>query len=293
LIIDHLFIKLSPWEYVLKIKKKLTQISILTIITLMSVTASRSFPSLASGQTSPCDNVTITGSSNKAIPVILIHGYGEDSGIWSQWERLLEHDGIPFCTVSFHQSDDRCGSAVDHAKELAQVVQQIKIMTGQNQVNMVGHSKGGLDARVYLANSRITDVANLIMMGTPNAGGPLASQRDPCYPAVLDFIDHAPATRAPKNPHTNYYTIAGDWSPPPPPPFEFPQPIMANCPPSFLLFIEEGGFYELQKHNDGIVPASSVESIPNSTSLGHTPDCHTNLFSSKEYALAKPVLEKR
>jgi uncharacterized alpha/beta hydrolase family protein len=79
--IDHLFIKLSPWEYVLKIKKKLTQISILTIITLMSVTASRSFPSLASGQTSPCDNVTITGSSNKALPVILIHGYGEDSGI--------------------------------------------------------------------------------------------------------------------------------------------------------------------------------------------------------------------
>ena len=73
----------------------------------------------------------------------------------------------------------------------------------------------------------------------------------------------------------------------------FPQPIMANCPPSPILSLLEGGFYELPKHNDGFVPVSSVESIPNSTSLGHTPDCHTNLFSSKEYALAKHVLEVR
>jgi hypothetical protein len=41
---------------------------------------------------------------------------------------------------------------------------------------MVGHSKGGLDARVYLAKSGTYDVANLIMIGTPNGGNPLANE---------------------------------------------------------------------------------------------------------------------
>ena len=62
----------------------------------------------------------------------------------------------------------------DHAKELAQIVQEVKSMTGENKVNIIGHSKGGLDARVYLAKTNTNDVANLIMIGTPNAGGQLA-----------------------------------------------------------------------------------------------------------------------
>jgi pimeloyl-ACP methyl ester carboxylesterase len=57
----------------------------------------------ANGQTSICDNGTITPPSNNVLPVILIHGYNEDSGIWSQWAKSLDHDRIPFCIVSFHQ----------------------------------------------------------------------------------------------------------------------------------------------------------------------------------------------
>jgi triacylglycerol lipase len=94
-------------------------------------------------------------------------------------------------------------------------------MTGQKQVNIVGYSKGGLDARVYLADNIGThDVANLIMIGTPNAGAPLTSPNDPCTPAALDFIDHAAATKAPPNPHIRYYTIASDWNP----------TLSSNCP---------------------------------------------------------------
>ena len=50
-------------------------------------------------------------------------------------------------------------------KELAQIVQQIKSITGQNKVNIAVHSKGGLDARVYLADTNTQDVANLVMIG--------------------------------------------------------------------------------------------------------------------------------
>ncbi len=102
---------------------------------------------------------------------------------------------------------DPCGSAIDHAKELGDIVAQVKNMTGQKQVNIVGYSKGGLDA-------------NLIMIGTPNAGAPLTSPKDSCRPAVLDLIDHAAATKALPNPR--YYTIAGDWNP----------ALSSNCPSS-------------------------------------------------------------
>jgi triacylglycerol lipase len=89
---------------------------------------------------------------------------------------MLRRDHIPFCTVSFQQSDDECGLAIDHSRELNQIVQQVRSLTGQNQVNIVDHSKGGLDARVYLDQSHTHNIANLIMIGTPNRGDPLANE---------------------------------------------------------------------------------------------------------------------
>jgi pimeloyl-ACP methyl ester carboxylesterase len=218
------------------------------------------------------------------LPVILIHGYDEDSSVWSEWQSLLQKDGIQFYAVTFNQSDDRCGSSANHAKELEQIVKNVEASTGQNQVNMVAHSKGGLDARVFLSNSSITDVANLIMIGTPNGGGPLASPFDPCSPAVYDFIDDAPATMAPRNLHTQYHTIAGIWNP------SLPQ----NCPQPGWQQFEVNGYFTLSslgyQLNDGFVPVSSVQSQPYFHSLGNTTDCHRNLFTNQEYVLAAPIL---
>ena len=71
---------------------------------------------------------------------------------------------------------DECGSALDHSNDLSQIVQDVKSWRLNDQVNMVSHSKGGLDARVYLDKSGTHDVANLIMIGTPNGGNPLANE---------------------------------------------------------------------------------------------------------------------
>jgi triacylglycerol esterase/lipase EstA (alpha/beta hydrolase family) len=38
-----------------------------------------------------------------------------------------------------------CGSADSHSNELIQMVQKVKDWTQHNQVNIVAHSKGGLD----------------------------------------------------------------------------------------------------------------------------------------------------
>ena len=71
--------------------------------------------------------------------------------------------------------DDRCGLTEEHAMELKNIVDKILSETHSEKVNIVAHSKGGLDARWYIANSNPDKVANLIMIGTPNAGSPAAS----------------------------------------------------------------------------------------------------------------------
>src|SRR5215204_5042812 len=219
-------------------------------------------------------------SNNSTLPVLLIHGYMADASVWNKWVELLKKDGIDAYPITFKQSDDKCGSAAEHAKELSKIIGQIKEETGQNKVNIVGHSKGGLDARVYLANNT-KDVANLIMIGTPNAGSPLAQTSEICTPAVYDLRPGAAATEVKMNPNTKYYTIAGDWN-----------PDSGNCQLTPVIPMEQSGFSNLPKPNDGMVPLSSVESQDYFINLGHSKSCHTNLMSDYEYGLAKNVINQ-
>ena len=263
-----------------------TTIVVIALIAIIMVFSSNSsgdghfftFSHITYGQSSA--NTTTTGntSNNSPLPVLLIHGYMEDAIVWNKWIDLLKKDGISAYPITFKQSDDKCGSAADHAKELSNIIGQIKGETGQNKVNIVGHSKGGLDARVYLANNT-KDVANLIMIGTPNAGSPLAQTSEICTPAVYDLRPGAAATEVKMNPNTKYYTIAGDWN-----------PDSGNCQLTPVIPMEQSGFSNLPKPNDGIVPLSSVESQDYFINLGHSKSCHSNLMSEFEYGLAKGVI---
>jgi pimeloyl-ACP methyl ester carboxylesterase len=262
------------------------KISVVIMTLVVIVINGESFFPSANAQETMCDNL----DSNVALPVLLIHGWDEGSGgdipiHFDEWERQLHHERIPFCTVSFQQSSDACGRAADHARELDQIIQNIKNSTGQNQVNIVGYSKGGLDARVYLANSNSQDVANLIMIGTPNAGSPVAETTNLCWPAIEDIRPEAPATMAARNQHTNYYTIAGDWDP-------------TKLCSSYYNDLSGYNFliFSYGLRNDGIVPINSVESEPSFelepyfTNLRHTSHCHQDLLSDEEYQLALPIL---
>jgi hypothetical protein len=257
-------------------------IAIMTFVVIV-INGESFFPS-ANAQGTMCDNL----DSNIALPVLLIHGWNEGLGgdipiHFDEWERQLDQESIPFCTVSFQQSNDACGSSADHATELDQIIQNIKTTSGQNQVNIVGFSKGGLDARVYLANSNSQDVANLIMIGTPNAGSRVAETTNYCSPAIEDIRPEAPATMAARNQHTNYYTIAGDWDP-----FKFCSSY-TTAAFNFYTFFP-------RLPNDGLVPINSVESEPHFesepyfTNLRHTSHCHLDLLSNEEYQLALPIL---
>lgn len=119
---------------------------------------------------------------------------------------------------------------------------------------------------MFLDITDTKDVANLIMIGTPNAGSPAAETNDACAPAVFDLRPGANATKAPMNPNTKYYTIAGDW-----------------------MSLTQGNLM-IQGNDDGLVPVGSVESQEYFQSLGRTEHGHAELLSEKEYQLSKHIL---
>jgi len=299
------------------------------ILVVLSLTLSLSVLLIGSRQIVPSANAlamcvieNMPSKTSSPVPVILIHGYNEPPSVWSHWEERLKDSGIPFCTVSFsglQERYDQCGSASDHAKDLDQIVQKVKRWTQHDLVNIVGHSKGGLDARVYLDKNPTSDVGKLIMIGTPNMGDPIAdwlNAFDPCTPAANDLQTGANDTMAKENIHTKYYTIAGIWAPPAP--FTIPlylrlnpfliwnffdstwiphfssNSLPQNCPQQESLEFEIRGYTFLTVmgfgKNDGIVPQQSAISLPPSTNIGHTSDCHTNLLSEESFQIAEPYI---
>lgn len=136
-------------------------------------------------------------------------------------------------------------------------------------LHYIRFSKGGIDARVYLQGGT-DDVANLIMIGTPKAGSPLAEMYNDvgCMPAATDLRPGSSATRPRENMNTDYHTISGDWR------YWY-----------FWMLVE--GNLEIEGPDDGWVPVSSVESLRYSDTLGQTSSYHTDLLGSEEYGLAR------
>src|SRR5215203_5778464 len=52
---------------------------------------------------------TSISGGNPSAPVLLVHGLGEDASMWKRWEELLAKDGIQYHTITFQDSDDKCG----------------------------------------------------------------------------------------------------------------------------------------------------------------------------------------
>lgn len=203
------------------------------------------------------------------LPVILIHGYRQDASSWNLWEELLQNKHIPYHKANFENG--MCGSSADHAIELKQIVEQVKQETNSEKVNLVGFSKGGLDARVYLQDGN-NNVANLIMIGTPNGGAPLAYWDTICIPAADDLEFGSEATQAKQNLNTKYYTIYGNW-------------IWYD-----IWGYPHPGNPTILGSDDGIVPVWSVNSENYFKNIGKTYDRHSYLQTENEFNLACPIL---
>lgn len=124
-----------------------------------------------------CDKVELDNSRVKSeicktkYPLLLVHGvFFRDFKYLNYWGRIPNALKINGAEI-FYGSQQSADSVENCAKELTEKIKQIVDETGCEKVNIIAHSKGGLDAR-YAISCLGADkyVASLTTVNTPHRG---------------------------------------------------------------------------------------------------------------------------
>lgn len=104
-------------------------------------------------------------------PLLFVHGMGlrdyRRINSWGRIPKTLRENGF---TV-FHGMQDGNGSIEDNAAVLKESVLSVLAQTGCEKVNIIAHSKGGLDSRYMITHLDMSDrVASLTTVATPHHG---------------------------------------------------------------------------------------------------------------------------
>jgi triacylglycerol esterase/lipase EstA (alpha/beta hydrolase family) len=106
------------------------------------------------------------------VPVLLVHGYGCNSGFWAHLEPLLDRERISHASIDL---EPVAGSIDDYTPLIEARVQELCAATGAARIAIVAHSMGGLAARAWMRGYGSAKVARLITLGTPHHGTVLAN----------------------------------------------------------------------------------------------------------------------
>lgn len=104
-------------------------------------------------------------------PILLVHGvFFRDSKVLNYWGRIpaeLEKNGAQI----YYGNHQSAASVADSAAELCARIKEITEKTGCGRVNVIAHSKGGLDCRYAAANLGADKyMASLTTINTPHRG---------------------------------------------------------------------------------------------------------------------------
>ena len=105
-------------------------------------------------------------------PVLLLHGYGCNSGYWSHLAALLDAAGISHATLDL---EPITGDIDDYVPLVQRAAESLCAASGAPKLVIVAHSMGGLVARAWLRKHGAARVARVITLGTPHHGTCLAS----------------------------------------------------------------------------------------------------------------------
>jgi triacylglycerol esterase/lipase EstA (alpha/beta hydrolase family) len=106
------------------------------------------------------------------LPVLLVHGYGCNSGHWTSLSRVLERTGISHRALDM----EPLGAPLERYIPLIERALDLLLEeSGAPRAIIVGHSMGGLVGRSYLRACGSARVAGLITLGTPHHGSGLAN----------------------------------------------------------------------------------------------------------------------
>lgn len=104
-------------------------------------------------------------------PVLLVHGvFFRDSKVLDYWGRIpaeLKRNGA----AVYYGGQQSAASVADSGEELAARIRSLVKETGCEKVNLIAHSKGGLDCRYAIACAGAGElVASLTTVNTPHRG---------------------------------------------------------------------------------------------------------------------------
>lgn len=134
--------------------------------------------SLASGETVLENEKIIKDKARQAdrgcatrYPILMVHGvFFRDFRYLNYWGRIpaaLEANGATI----FYGNHQSAASVADSGREIADRIQQIVKETGCGKVNIIAHSKGGLDSRYAISKLGMAPyVASLTTINTPHRG---------------------------------------------------------------------------------------------------------------------------
>ncbi len=117
------------------------------------------------------------GSCSTRYPILLLHGmnFGDRLPLHRYWGRIpeeLRQRGA----VIYISTHDGNATIQENALNLVPLIRRILRETGAEKVNIIAHSKGGLDAKYMIQNLGMADrVASLTTLCTPFKGSPIAS----------------------------------------------------------------------------------------------------------------------
>lgn len=104
-------------------------------------------------------------------PILLVHGvFFRDTKYFNYWGRIPKELQTNGATL-FYGNHPSAASIADSAEFLKNRILEILAETGAEKVNIIAHSKGGLDCRYAVSNLDIADkVASLTTISTPHKG---------------------------------------------------------------------------------------------------------------------------
>lgn len=105
-------------------------------------------------------------------PVLLLHGYGCNSGYWDQLAPLLDAARISYATLDL---EPITGDIDDYVPLVERAADRLLAASGAATLAIVAHSMGGLVARAWLRKHGSQRVTRVITLGTPHNGTALAS----------------------------------------------------------------------------------------------------------------------
>lgn len=109
--------------------------------------------------------------SDSLPPVLMLHGYGANSGFWKPFAAVLDRHRISHAALDL---EPVLAGIDDYATPVEAEVDALLQATGASQVILLCHSMGGLAARAWIRRHGRERVARVVTLGTPHFGSTLA-----------------------------------------------------------------------------------------------------------------------